>query len=113
MKNWKDKVLGIFAGIGIMSLLMGFQQGNTNDSLDVSINKLNEDIGKTNEGGRYTFQVISYIGSSYGNKVRNNLIFTQDNQTGEVWFINPGWKKENRKWNTAAAPLPSDLKESN
>ena len=23
MKNWKDKVLGIFAGIGIMSLLMG------------------------------------------------------------------------------------------
>ena len=22
MKNWKDKVLGIFAGIGIMSLLM-------------------------------------------------------------------------------------------
>jgi len=23
MKNWKDKVLGIFAGIGLMSLLMG------------------------------------------------------------------------------------------
>ena len=22
MKNWKDKVLGVFAGIGIMSLLM-------------------------------------------------------------------------------------------
>ena len=23
MKNWKDKVLGIFAGIGVMTLLMG------------------------------------------------------------------------------------------
>ena len=23
MKNWKDKVLGIFAGIGVMALLMG------------------------------------------------------------------------------------------
>ena len=32
MKNWKDKVLGIFAGIGIMSLLMASnsQQPNVN-----------------------------------------------------------------------------------
>ena len=32
MKNWKDKVLGIFAGIGIMSLLMASnsQQANVN-----------------------------------------------------------------------------------
>ena len=32
MKNWKDKVLGIFAGIGIMSLLMAsnLQQRNIN-----------------------------------------------------------------------------------
>tara|TARA_B100000686_G_scaffold166465_1_gene173953 strand:- start:349 stop:627 length:279 start_codon:yes stop_codon:yes gene_type:complete len=32
MKNWKDKVLGIFAGIGIMSLLMASnsQQRNIN-----------------------------------------------------------------------------------
>ena len=32
MKNWKDKVLGIFAGIGIMSLLMATnsQQPNLN-----------------------------------------------------------------------------------
>ena len=32
MKNWKDKVLGIFAGIGVMSLLMASnsQQPNVN-----------------------------------------------------------------------------------
>ena len=32
MKNWKDKLLGIFAGIGIMSLLMSsnLQQRNIN-----------------------------------------------------------------------------------
>ena len=32
MKNWKDKVLGIFAGIGVMSLLMATnsQQPNVN-----------------------------------------------------------------------------------
>ena len=32
MKNWKDKVLGVFAGIGIMSLFMAssLQQPNMN-----------------------------------------------------------------------------------
>ena len=29
MKNWKDKVLGIFAGIGIMSLLMSSNSQTT------------------------------------------------------------------------------------
>ena len=29
MKNWKDKILGIFAGIGIMSLLMASNSQTT------------------------------------------------------------------------------------
>ncbi len=29
MKNWKDKVLGIFAGIGVMSLLMASNSQTT------------------------------------------------------------------------------------
>ena len=32
MKNWKDKVLGIFAGIGIMSLLMAFNSNSNYQS---------------------------------------------------------------------------------
>ena len=35
MKNWKDKVLGILAGIGIMSLLMA-SSSNTNQSNNVT-----------------------------------------------------------------------------
>ena len=35
MKNWKDKVLGIFAGIGIMSLLMASNSQTTTPSSHV------------------------------------------------------------------------------
>ena len=40
MKNWKDKVLGIFAGIGIMSLLMASNnQSSQNGRYIISISE--------------------------------------------------------------------------
>ena len=57
MKNWKDKVLGIFAGIGLMALLMA------NNNVQ-------------SENGRYQ---ISTTGDSGAYK------YLIDTRTGEVW----------------------------
>ena len=58
MKNWKDKVLGIFAGIGVMALLMA------NNNVQ-------------SENGRYQ---ISIPGDSGTYK------YLIDTRTGEVWY---------------------------
>ena len=59
MKNWKDKVLGIFAGIGIMSLLMGSyssqpQQYSTPES---HVWQLISSLNETGEGRMYAINV--------------------------------------------------------
>ena len=54
MKNWKDKILGIFAGIGLMSLLMGnysnppasanYEFYDLNDTRAIVFNKVTGEI---------------------------------------------------------------------
>ena len=58
MKNWKDKVLGMFAIIGVMVLLMG-----------------NNNVQK--ENGRYQISVTDDGVIQY--------IYLLDTRTGEVW----------------------------
>ncbi len=80
MKNWTDKVLGIFAGIGIMSLLMAssLQQPNINSGAPesfvwefhktkpLSINRV------TGEVRKYNTSQVEY------NKIRNLMYWRID-----------------------------------
>ena len=80
MKNWKDRVLGIFAGIGIMSLLMAssLQQPNINYGVPESwvwefhktkpfaINRV------TGEVRKYNTSQVEY------NKIRNLMFWRID-----------------------------------
>ena len=86
MKNWKDKVLGIFAGIGIMSLLMASnsQEPKVNYGVPESfvwefhtdeplaINRV------TGEVRKYNTSQVEY------NKLRNSM--------AKYWIIERGWK---------------------
>ena len=59
MKNWKDKVLGVFAGIGIMSLLMSSysnqpQQYSTPES---HVWQLKSTLNESGEGRMYAINV--------------------------------------------------------
>ena len=65
MKNWKDKVLGIFAGIGIMSLLMGSYSSQSQTSFGTP---------------------ESHVWEIYGNNEGNRHILL-NKKTGETWGI--------------------------
>ena len=61
MKNWKDKVLGIFAGIGVMSLLMGnyaqqpkgVWEMHTTEAATFTLNTETGEIRKMNSNNPY------------------------------------------------------------
>ena len=72
MKNWKDKVLGIFAGIGIMSLLMASNN-------------------QSPQNGRY---IIST--SERGNV--GIIITKMDSQNGDMWRWDKKGNKYEGKW---------------
>ena len=79
MKNWKDKVLGIFAGIGIMSLLMAFQSDNNGYVWDNKINDyVKVDKSSTNSNyGRYQGTAITRGGGQ-------SIIWIIDTTNGKV-----------------------------
>ena len=87
MKNWKDKVLGIFAGIGVMSLLMGFDQWQVDSGVRES----------SNGSSGWNFEVV-YTGDGYE-------YFNQNSVTGEVY----SWERSKNKWVRYASSMPSDL----
>jgi len=64
MKNWKDKVLGIFAGIGLMSFLMGNYVQQPKGFW--SMHQVNESSGTTRA-------------------------YTINSETGEVRKLSRGW----------------------
>ena len=69
MKNWKDKVLGIFAIIGVMALLMGNYLQKPKISVGIT----------QNENGRYQI-------SAGGDNKLSRYIYLIDTRTGEVWY---------------------------
>ena len=72
MKNWKDKVLGIFAGIGIMSLLMASNN-------------------QSSQTGRYLIST-----SERGNV--GIIITKMDSQNGDMWRWDKKGNKYEGKW---------------
>ena len=72
MKNWKDKVLGIFAGIGIMSLLMASNN-------------------QSSQTGRYLIST-----SDRGNV--GIIITKMDSQNGDMWRWDKKGNKYEGKW---------------
>ena len=76
MKNWKDKVLGIFAGIGIMSLLMATNSQQPNISYG------------TPES--HVWEIESARLGTSGLPVA----FVWNKKTGEVYKLNTKWKTE-------------------
>ena len=72
MKNWKDKILGIFAAIGVMSILMG-------------------SYSQQSESGKLMIAV--------GNTQNNELILKMDTKTGEVYrWDKKALKRFDGKW---------------
>ena len=69
MKNWKGKVLGMFAIIGIMALLMGNYLQKPKISVGIT----------QNENGRYQI-------SAGGDNKLSRYIYLIDTRTGEVWY---------------------------
>ena len=91
MKNWKDKVLGIFAGIGLMSLLMGFDQWE----IDSGVRESNGG----GSGGVYQFQ------SFYDSKRDAYIYLSMDSRTGVVYR----WDSSNKRWSKRTTSMPSDI----
>ena len=72
MKNWKDKILGIFAAIGVMSILMG-------------------SYSQQSESGKWMIAVV--------NTQNNELILKMDTKTGEVYrWDKKALKRFDGKW---------------
>jgi len=82
MKNWKDKVLGIFAGIGVMALLMGnyvqqpkgiwemhITNHTSDDGVAYSINTETGEVRKYNKEA-----LVLKSGSLYGSEGRGKYI---------------------------------------
>ena len=93
MKNWKDKVLGIFAGIGIMSLLMSFQEKEdiynkaydpvTNKWVEVQTNSnpnVNLSSYQSTQNGRYQGTAVIKDRGSFP----QSIIWIVDTHTGTV-----------------------------
>jgi hypothetical protein len=70
MKNWKNKVLGMFAVIGLMSLLIGSTSSQS-------------------QNGKWMIAVAAGGGAAQNNE----LILKMDTQTGEVYR----WDKKGLK----------------
>ena len=72
MKNWKERILGIFAAIGVMSILMG-------------------SYSQQSESGKWMIAV--------GNTQNNELILKMDTKTGEVYrWDKKALKRFDGKW---------------
>ena len=83
MKNWKDKVLGIFAGIGVMSLLMGFQ-GDYNSRF-VWDNQNNEWVDKSSTNSNYQKNDVGrYQGTAITRGGGESIIWIIDTTNGKV-----------------------------
>ena len=83
MKNWKDKVLGMFAIIGLMSLLMGnysnppatanYEFYDLNDTRGIVFNKVTGEIKyeeireEALQSGVQEIKLTNWDGSSYNN----------------------------------------------
>ena len=70
MKNWKDKVLGIFAGIGIMSLLMA----SNSQEPKVNYGTPESHVWEIYKGGTVRLGTLKY----------EDVTFMINKETGEV-----------------------------
>ena len=86
MKNWKDKVLGIFAGIGVMSLLMAQTNTSTQERQKIVIGGVEshkyEYIGKT------TGADFAVLNKETGNVVYHNLSLSKTKEN-VIWKVTP------------------------
>ena len=88
MKNWKDKVLGIFAGIGVMSLLMGFQSDDWRKNTTTGYvwdNKTNEWVDKSSTNSNYQKNDVGrYQGTAISRGSGQSIIWIIDTTSGKV-----------------------------
>tara|TARA_R100001440_G_scaffold19567_2_gene33023 strand:+ start:3130 stop:3471 length:342 start_codon:yes stop_codon:yes gene_type:complete len=78
MKNWKDKVLGIFAGIGVMSLLMATNSQQPNVNYGTPESHVWEMVRQEGSAAVYTINKVT-------GEVRDINVHQYVNDKGEVY----------------------------